>query len=479
MIIVYRGFGLVWILLGGLLAFILLALTQSLTVAAAGTAALWIWRGRGRINPETQERLPSPSVYFIPVWFYGAALVPASVIFLIVELNSGRVLSTTGDREQAIAEASGLTIDDQSVSDDGTPRIRMIDESTGEITTIKVPQRNQSDDAASSIADRASSEPASQTPSPSAPENATDTQPQETVASARPTDGPDSAGPSNARSPTTSPQSSTEPRRPVDPQQHIADVKARLEAARAARQNRSRSRSSVPATSADSNASPGDPVTAETVLRPGQKLAASWARKWYQVVVVGIDNRGVHVDWVGSNAWRNNRVRPDTLRVVSDEEFAECLQYGKDEPLLPGEVLASDEKPSASFLYLCEASGSWIPVRVLSTPDDGSIEVDWLRFDATQNGTIPVERLRKFSSDSSSRQQLMAIHHMLTFSERRKPTVGAVAMSTSRRQSEQPGQLWEIIAVEDTTCRVIPVGGKPSEAVEVSAASLRVLPEDL
>lgn len=472
MIIVYRGFGLVWILLGGVLAFILAVLTQSLTVAAAGTAALWIWRGRGRINPETQERLPSPSVYFIPVWFYGAVLVPASVIFLVVELNSGRVLSTTGDREQAIAEASGLTIDDQTIGDDSTPRIRMVDESTGEITTIEIPQHDPSDDTASALADQGSSksaEPASQTTSLSAPENKTDALPQENVASAPPADEPDTAEAPSAQSPATEPQSPARSRRPVDPRQRIAD----------ARQNRSRSRSSVAGASADSDTSPGNPVTNETVLRPGQKLAASWARKWYQVVVVGIDNRGIHVDWVGSNGWRNNRVRQETLRVVSDEEFAECLQYGKDEPLLPGEVLAAGEEPSASFMYLCEAPGSWIPVRALSTLDDGTIEVDWLRFDATQNSAVPAERLRKFSSDLSSRQQLMAINHMLTFSERRKPTAGAIAMNTTRQQSEQPGQLWEIIAVEGTTCRIVPVGGEASEAVEVSAASLRVLPEDL
>jgi hypothetical protein len=383
MIVIYRGFGLLWIFLGGLLAFILAVLTQSLTVAAAGTAALWIWRGRGRINPETQERLPSPSVYFIPIWFYGAVLVPASVVFLVVELNSGRVLSTTGDREQAIAEASGLTIDDQSVSDDDAPRIRMVDESAGEITTIEVPESASSNDAIAALADQETSEPAEtepQEPAPVAPEQPAETSPPENVASAPSADTPADEAPSRQRPtrqrPTVDPQPRPEPRQTVDRQKLLADTRARIEAARAARQNRSSARASVPSVSPTGDASPGEPVTDETVLRPGQKLAASWARKWYQVVVVGIEDKSVYVDWLGANAWRNNRVRQGTLRVVSEEEFAECLQYGKDEPVPPGEALSDDENPSVSFLYLCEASGGWIPVRVLSVLDDGTVEVD-------------------------------------------------------------------------------------------------------
>jgi hypothetical protein len=34
------------------------------------------------------------------------------------------------------------------------------------------------------------------------------------------------------------------------------------------------------------------------------------------------------------------------------------------------------------------------------------------------------------------------------------------------------------VAVEGNTCRIVPVGGDPSEAVEVSAAFLQILSEE-
>jgi hypothetical protein len=72
----------------------------------------------------------------------------------------------------------------------------------------------------------------------------------------------------------------------------------------------------------------------------------------------------------------------------------------------------------------------------------------------------------------------MAINRALTVGRRSQPAVGAIAMSTDSRQANQIGQLWEIVAVEGNTCRIVPVGGDPSEAVEVSAAFLQILSEE-
>lgn len=468
MIIVYRGFGLLWIFLGGLLAFFLAVLTQSLTVAAAGTAALWIWRGRGRINAETQERSPSPSVYFIPIWLYGAVLVPVSLFLLVVELNSGRVLLTTGDREQAVADEFGLIIDEEADGSDGAPRIRIVDPSTGEIETVQVPQEEPPDDADAVLSDRSTSESAltgSQENRSPATKGAAPSVPQANAAPQQTTEKSDTADVRTGR------------RRTIDPQKAVADAKASIEAARSARQARSRGNSSVPSASLDRGTSPGEPVTDETILRPGQQLAASWARKWYQVVVVGLNNNGVRVDWVGSNAWRNNQVRRDILRVVSDKDFAGCLQYGHDEPLVPGKALPTGERPSLGILYLCEASGSWIPVRARSVLDDGLVEVDWFNFDSTLNENVEVERLRKFSSNSSSRRQLMSLTQKLAFNT--GATTGAIALRTGLSGNEQPGQLWQILAVNGNNCQIAPVDGEASASVAVTATSLRILPDDL
>ncbi|MCA8997677.1 MAG: hypothetical protein KDA80_11845, partial [Planctomycetaceae bacterium] len=86
MIIIYRGWGLA--LLGAAIVLfpMLFLATGSFSVPVVAIAALWIWLGRRKFDEETGEDIPAPSVFFIPVWFYGALLTIPALGFVGIEV---------------------------------------------------------------------------------------------------------------------------------------------------------------------------------------------------------------------------------------------------------------------------------------------------------------------------------------------------------------------------------------------------------
>ncbi len=321
MLIIYRGWGLAWAAAGMVLFPVLFLLTGSLSCPLIAISALWIRYGRAKTHHDSGETIPSPSVFFIPVWFYGAVLAPIALVLIGVETMKGRVVDWAPDDTDAapndirkIAEAPDplpVTTSDSATANssariDGTPAVNT--GKSGESRAVTLPGVTNIDKT--------------KTPKP-------------TVSS------PESVAP-------------------------VVSVK---------------------------DDAPGEPVTADTELRPGQQLAAVWASKWYQVAVVADQGGTLRVDWLGSNSWNSSRARRESLRIVSDEEFQKCLRYGSDESIAPGPALAVDEFLKPGDVLLCEASGSWLPVRVLQEAN-GQVQIGWQGFAEKWNQTVSRDQLR-------------------------------------------------------------------------------------
>ena len=114
MFVIYRGLGLVWAILGAILAVALLVVTGSLSIALCGVAGFWIFVGRGRFelkaltDVDSEGKPRSPAVFFIPIWFYGAMVVPLALTAIGIELTHGRILSSSNlDAQHQAAANSG------------------------------------------------------------------------------------------------------------------------------------------------------------------------------------------------------------------------------------------------------------------------------------------------------------------------------------------------------------------------------------
>jgi hypothetical protein len=102
--IIYRRWGFVFVLLAALIGFLLLLLTHSLSLPLLAIAALWIYYGRDSIDPETEELIPSNSVYFVPLWIWGSIVLVPAVLLTLFEVSVGRPLAIAAARER---EAKG------------------------------------------------------------------------------------------------------------------------------------------------------------------------------------------------------------------------------------------------------------------------------------------------------------------------------------------------------------------------------------
>ena len=124
---------------------------------------------------------------------------------------------------------------------------------------------------------------------------------------------------------------------------------------------------------------PGVEVTADTELRPGQKLAGKWGQKWYKVVVTGFSRERVLTAWVHSNTWTSYSMQRENLRLVTDEEFARCLKKYNDTPKVPA-ALPQEATITPDKKYVCEVSGYWLPVDVMGQEVDGKVLLHWQGF---------------------------------------------------------------------------------------------------
>jgi ribosomal protein L27 len=321
MLVIYRGWGLAWAGAGLVILPMFLVLTGSVSCPLVVISALWIRYGRARIDKDSGETIPSPSVFFIPIWFYGAVLSVVALVMAGVETVNGRVVNWGRD----------------------------LDEGDTQLVQNEIPD-----------------EPL-------------DTDPQ-TVSGFAPDDTLEIDGrpkPNQAETSTRTPPKNTTTKPPAPSSRAVPEIEIAF----------------------------GELVTDETELAPGQTLAASWGRKWYQVSVVADDDRSVRVDWLGSNTWKANRVARTTLRIVSEEEFEKCSRYGNDDPVSPGEILANDVVIKIGDMLVCEAFGNWLPVRVQGVEDDGLVKISWLNFDEKWNESVGRDRLRTPFDKSEARSK--------------------------------------------------------------------------
>ncbi len=117
MFIVYTPSGLLLGIAGVIVGGALGAVTRSPGVAALGTAAVWIGFGRWKTDRETGERRPAPSIYFIPLVFYGALLVPFAGILFYMQIFGlpGRERGASAERGDSDERAALFDQDERAL----------------------------------------------------------------------------------------------------------------------------------------------------------------------------------------------------------------------------------------------------------------------------------------------------------------------------------------------------------------------------
>lgn len=137
---------------------------------------------------------------------------------------------------------------------------------------------------------------------------------------------------------------------------------------------------------------PGVPVTADTELGPGQKLAGYWGGIWSQVVVTGFQGDDVLTAWVHSNSWTQYRMIRSHLRLVTDEEFALCKKSYNEVPV-QRTSLADDVELTPGKNLLCLVENYWLPVEVMGSESDQGIPIHWTGFSKNFDEHVTRDRL--------------------------------------------------------------------------------------
>lgn len=493
MFVFYRGLGLVWALLGAILAPILLFATSSLSVALFAVAGFWIFFGRGNFEPkaltdlDNEGRPKSPTVFFMPVWFYGALVVPLALVAAGIEFANGRILVPRDQDERQAAADSGQSAFDAAndsitsagtgVAHGNTEFARTLAEACSELMKditaqaftggregpvsltkgnfvtychvneqdsvvflVHVPQlRQYKGDVRDTLAELSWT---------AARRLILETRASETMTLAVGLRGTILYGPIMIDSVSTESIVSSkgeradfyryfvEPENPetdLNTDQLMADVGTAPtanesqsdrpeEAPRSSDNTDSSHRSATRQPSVDSrtgaasrveekteqtpqqakpvNPDLGRPVTADTELAPGQKLAARRGGAWYQVIVTGFRRDSVLTAWVHSNVWKSYAMRRSDLRLVTDAEYADCRKKYNDEPVTR-QPLPKDTEIQPGDSLLCRISDYWLPVVATGLEDDGSIPVKWVGFDDRFDESVERNRLAK--SDGRSR----------------------------------------------------------------------------
>lgn len=161
---------------------------------------------------------------------------------------------------------------------------------------------------------------------------------------------------------------------------------------------------------------PGMPITLETQLGPGQKLAGFWGGEWSQVVVTGFAGDDVLTGWVHSNDWTSFKMPRSKLRLVSDEEYAQCKISYDDEPVTYP-PLGRNEQVSKGQQFRCSVEQFWLLVEVTGPESDAGVPVHWIGFSSDFDELVSRSRLAPrnalaksvgspFNSDLSTRSGL-------------------------------------------------------------------------
>lgn len=478
MLIFYRGFGLVWGLLGILILPVVFLLTLSLGAALSTVAAFWIYFGRGHHEPrwfqedEKPDRRIAPAVFFIPVWVYGTLMIPLALGGLVLDLTQrpaanahtpvglGQV-SEEQQRKASFDEANGAIASAKRGAVHGNTELArklaghysgvlkqiskdafsggkegVLSRTDGEFVVycqanddesvlflVHVPELRQYKgdvrDALSVLTWKAAQELVLAAGAPDdielaialrgtllygpimidrvsvvqtaddwhqedlfrffaeQPDQSKETQSTEELATATNTaDSSDQTFPAEVDSAS----STVPPRAAIQPRTTPKRTAARI---------------STPE-------GPGKPVTANTELAPGQKLAGYWGGVWSQVVVTGVTSDHVLTGWVHSNSWKSYRMSRHHLRLVNDEQFAECKQNYHDLPVSL-KTLAAEDQVNDGVQLLCQVSAYWLPVQVTGPETDEGIPIHWIGFNDRFDEYAKRDRLSMESSTSAVR----------------------------------------------------------------------------
>ncbi|MFO0915876.1 MAG: hypothetical protein U0795_23155 [Pirellulales bacterium] len=112
MIIICNFMGAVFGLLGLSVGFVVFGLTRSLTAGLVTLSGIWCWFGRTKANPETEEMSPAPSIFFIPLFYWGMllalAIVPAIALDISMFANPEKYSASDPLRSQFNLDEAGL-----------------------------------------------------------------------------------------------------------------------------------------------------------------------------------------------------------------------------------------------------------------------------------------------------------------------------------------------------------------------------------
>ena len=137
---------------------------------------------------------------------------------------------------------------------------------------------------------------------------------------------------------------------------------------------------------------PGMPITLETQLGPGQKLAGFWGGEWSQVVVTGFAGDDVLTGWVHSNDWTSFKMPRSKLRLVNEEEYAQCKISYSDEPVTYP-PLGRNEQVSKGQQFRCRVEKFWLQVEVNGPESDAGVPIHWIGFSSDFDELVPRSRL--------------------------------------------------------------------------------------
>ncbi|HEV3162815.1 MAG TPA: hypothetical protein VGZ22_02155 [Isosphaeraceae bacterium] len=103
MILVYNLSGLLVGLAGVGVGFLTLMLTGKLALGMVAIGIVWLLFGRGRRDPETEERHPVPSLFFVPLFYLAFPVILLAIPASFVDVKSNE--RSTDARAVALADA--------------------------------------------------------------------------------------------------------------------------------------------------------------------------------------------------------------------------------------------------------------------------------------------------------------------------------------------------------------------------------------
>lgn len=119
MIIIFNLMGAVFGLLGLAGAFVIFGLTRSLTAGLLTLSGIWCWFGRAKPNAPSGEMGAAPSLFFIPLFYWGIlpalAIVPAIALDISMILNPEKYTASDPLRSQFNADEAGLKTNESDI----------------------------------------------------------------------------------------------------------------------------------------------------------------------------------------------------------------------------------------------------------------------------------------------------------------------------------------------------------------------------